>query len=61
MGNDAAATFDWLERARVGGDPGIGNTMIDPLVMRYKDDPRLAAFCEKIGLPHPTESQTKGL
>ena len=59
--NDAAATFDWLERARVGGDPGIGNTMIDPLVMRYKEDPRLAAFCAKIGMPHPRESQTKGL
>jgi hypothetical protein len=35
--------------------------MIDPLVMRYKEDPRLAAFCETVGLPPPTESQTKGL
>lgn len=59
--NDDAATFDWLERARETRDPGVGNTMIDPLVMRYKDDPRLAAFCAKIGLPHPRESQTKGL
>ena len=59
--NDAAATFDWLERARVGGDPAIGSTLIDPLILRYRSDPRLAAFCAKIGLPHPGESQTKSL
>ena len=29
--------------------------------MRYKQDPRLATFCAKIGLPHPGESQTKSL
>jgi hypothetical protein len=29
--------------------------------MRYKNDPRLAAFCKSVGLPPPTESQTKGL
>ena len=59
--NDADATFEWLERARVTRDPGVGNTLIDPLVMRYKTDPRLAAFCKSVGLPPPTESQTKGL
>lgn len=59
--NDADATFEWLERARVGADPGIGNTLIDPLVMRYRSDPRLAAFCAKIGLPPPTNSQTKSI
>ena len=59
--NDADATFEWLERARANRDPGVGNTMIDPLVMRYQEDPRLAAFCETVGLPPPTESQTKGL
>ncbi len=59
--NDADATFEWLERARVTRDPGVGNTLIDPLVMRYKNDPRLAAFCKSVGLPPPTESQTKGI
>lgn len=59
--NDANATFDRLEHARVGSDPGIGNTLIDPLVMRYKADPRLVAFCAKVGLPPPTNSQTKGI
>ena len=59
--NDADATFEWLELARMTRDPAVGNTMIDPLVMRYKQDPRLATFCAKIGLPHPGESQTKSL
>lgn len=59
--NDADATFAWLERARVSRDPGVGNTLIDPLVMRFKADPRLAAFCKSVGLPPPTESQTRGL
>ena len=59
--NDADATFEWLQRARETRDPGVGNTLIDPLVMRYKTDPRLAAFCEQVGLPPPTQSQAKGL
>ena len=59
--NDAGATFEWLERARETRDPGVGNTMTDPLVMRYKNDPRLAAFSKSVGLPPPTESQTKGI
>jgi TolB-like protein/Tfp pilus assembly protein PilF len=59
--NDADATFQWLQRARETRDPGVGNTLIDPLVMRYKTDPRLAAFCKSVGLPPPTESQTKGI
>ena len=56
-----AKVFEWLERARVTRDPGVGNTLIDPLVMRYKTDPRLAAFCAKVGLPVPTVSETKGI
>lgn len=59
--NDADATFEWLQRARDTRDPGVGNTLIDPLVMRYKTDPRLAAFCKSVGLPSPTRSQTKGI
>ncbi|MEF9979318.1 MAG: hypothetical protein RR792_06520 [Thermomonas sp.] len=59
--NDAGATFEWLEKAHTTRAPGIGNLLIDPLVMRYKRDPRLAAFCEKVGLPAPANSQTKGI
>ena len=58
---DDKQVFEWLERARVTHDPGVGNTLIDPLVMRYKRDPRLAAFCAKVGLPVPTVSETIGI
>ena len=58
---DDKNVFEWLERARLTRDPGVGNTLIDPLVMRYKTDPRLAAFCAKVGLPVPTISETKGI
>lgn len=58
---DDKKVFEWLERARVTHDPGVGNTLIDPLVMHYKQDPRLAAFCAKVGLPVPTVSETTGI
>ncbi len=58
---DADATFEWLEKARMTRDPGVGNLLIDRLVMRYKRDPRLAAFCAKVGLPVPTVSETIGI
>ena len=55
--NDAKATFDWLDRAWSDRDPGVGTLLIDPFLLRYKDDPRFAAFCRKIGLPTPAEVQ----
>jgi tetratricopeptide (TPR) repeat protein len=53
--NDDKATFDWLERAWSDRDPGVGSLLIDPFILRYKDDPRFAAFCRKVGLPTPAE------
>ena len=53
--NDANATFEWLDRAFSNRDPGIGLLLFDPLILRYKDDPRFAAFCRKVGLPTPAE------
>lgn len=45
--------FAWLERARANNDPGISNLLTDPFLLAYKDDPRFAAFCRKVGLPFP--------
>jgi hypothetical protein len=28
----------------------------DPFIVRYKDDPRFAAFCRKVGLPAPKKA-----
>ena len=48
--------FKWLEQARVNRDAGIGLTLFDPFILRYKNDPRFAAFCKKVGLPTTTDA-----
>ncbi|HET6912866.1 MAG TPA: tetratricopeptide repeat protein [Rhodanobacteraceae bacterium] len=45
--------FQWLERAHANADPGVSNLLIDPFLLAYKNDPRFAAFCRKVGLPVP--------
>ncbi len=49
--NDAKETFAWLDRAWSSRDGGITGLLYDPFILRYKDDPRFAAFCRKVGLP----------
>lgn len=53
---DANATFQWLDRAWSNRDPGIEYLLYDPFIVRFKDDPRFAAFCRKVGLPVPGEA-----
>jgi TolB-like protein/Tfp pilus assembly protein PilF len=53
---DPDKTFEWLERAWSNRDPGILTLLFDPFILRYKDDPRFAAFCRKVGLPVPGEA-----
>ena len=50
---DANATFEWLDRAWTNRDSGIAFLLFDPFILRYKDDPRFAAFCRKVALPVP--------
>jgi tetratricopeptide (TPR) repeat protein len=49
--NDANETFAWLDRAWSSRDAGIAELLYDPFILRYRDDPRFAAFCRKVGLP----------
>jgi serine/threonine-protein kinase len=49
--------FRWLDRAWDGRDSGIGRLLVDPFVLRYRDDPRFAAFCRKVGLPATTDAK----
>jgi TolB-like protein/Tfp pilus assembly protein PilF len=49
-------TFEWLDRAWTNRDAGITGLLYDPFILRYKDDPRFAAFCRKVGLPTPAEA-----
>jgi TolB-like protein/Flp pilus assembly protein TadD len=53
--NDANATFEWLDRAWSKRDASIALLLSDPVILRFKDDPRFAAFCRKVGLPVPGE------
>lgn len=56
--NDAKSTFEWLDRAWTNRDPGITQLLWDPFILRFKDDPRFAAFCRKVRLPAPGETST---
>jgi TolB-like protein/Tfp pilus assembly protein PilF len=57
--NDATKTFEWLDRAWSNRDSGIGYLLYDPFILRYKGDPRFAAFCRKVGLPVPGETPAR--
>jgi TolB-like protein/Tfp pilus assembly protein PilF len=54
--NDANETFQWLDRAWSSHDPGVLGLLYDPFVQRFKDDPRFAALCRKVGLPLPHQA-----
>jgi TolB-like protein len=53
---DPDAMFKWLEHAWTVRDPGVGTLLSDPFILRYKNDPRFAAFCGKVGLPTTTDA-----
>jgi TolB-like protein/Tfp pilus assembly protein PilF len=54
--NDAKGTFEWLDRAWSTRDPGLTTLLWDPFILRFKDDPRFAAFCRKVNLPVPGQT-----
>ena len=45
--------FAWLEHAYAGRDPGLTLLLGDVGILKYRSDPRFAAFCRKVGLPVP--------
>lgn len=51
--NDRDNAFAWLDRAWDSRDPGISLLLFDPFLLRFKHDPRFAAFCRKARLPVP--------
>lgn len=56
---DADNTLQWLERtwAMPRRMSQVRQYLLnDPLILRFRDDPRLIAYCKKIGLPAPTET-----
>ena len=55
--NDTDKTFEWLDRAWSNRDPGIEYLLTDPLILRFRADPRFSAFCKKVGLPATTTAK----
>ncbi|MGB7009705.1 MAG: tetratricopeptide repeat protein [Pseudolabrys sp.] len=51
--------FDWLERAYTEHDPGLTQLLGTPFIMNYRDDPRFAAFCQKLKVPVPSTAAPK--
>jgi TolB-like protein/Flp pilus assembly protein TadD len=46
--------FEWLDRAYTARDSGLTQLLVTPFILTYKNDPRFAAFCQKLKLPVPT-------
>jgi Flp pilus assembly protein TadD len=44
---------DWLERGYTELAPGLTHLLVTPFILTYKDDPRFAAFCQKLKVPVP--------
>jgi TolB-like protein len=42
--------FEWLETAYADRDAALSRLFIFPFLMDYRDDPRFAAFCRKLGI-----------
>ena len=55
--HDQDNMFKWLEKAWDNRDDGIQYLLFDPVILRYKSDPRFEAFCKKVGLPTTTEAK----
>ena len=51
---DAAHAVEWLQRASTDD---LLFLPTDPLILNLRDDPRFIAFCARIGLPPPGESE----
>jgi TolB-like protein/Tfp pilus assembly protein PilF len=48
--HDADKMFQWLETAYANRDGALPRLFIIPFLMDYRDDPRFAAFCRKLGI-----------
>ena len=51
--------FEWLERAYTERDSGLTQLLATPFILKYRDDPRFAAFCQKLKLQVPPTEVTK--
>jgi TolB-like protein/tetratricopeptide (TPR) repeat protein len=57
--NEPDKMFEWLDRAYTERDSGLTQLLVTPFILTYKNDPRFAAFCQKLKVPVPTTVVTK--
>jgi len=58
---DADHAFEWLQRDMDRGGNAVHDVLRDSLLLRFRNDPRFAAYCMRAGLPLPTESEALGI
>lgn len=58
---DPERAFEWLQRDWARRDQGVQSVLFEPLLLRFRDDPRFAAYCRTTGLPPPETSEALGL
>jgi serine/threonine-protein kinase len=51
--NEPDKMFEWLDRAYTERDSGLTQFLVTPFILNYKDDPRFAAFCQKLNVQFP--------
>ena len=51
--NEPNKMFEWLDRAYTERDSGLTQLLVTPFILNYKDDPRFAAFCQKLNVQFP--------
>jgi TolB-like protein/Tfp pilus assembly protein PilF len=49
-------TVESLDRTWANRDIAIHQVLYDPVMLRFRDEPKFIAFCKKIGLPPPSDS-----
>ena len=54
---DADKTFEWLQHDWEHGAAAVHYALFDPFLLRFRDDPRFAAYCQRAGLPTPSASE----
>lgn len=54
---DADGMFEWLERDWARRGEGASSVLNEPLLLRFRDDPRYASYCKRAKLPPPCASE----
>jgi tetratricopeptide (TPR) repeat protein len=54
---DVDRTVEWLDRTWAERDVSILKMLYDPMMLQFRNEPKFIAFCKKVGLPPPSESE----